>query len=65
MAVLAFLCSALCFLLPETKDAATLENMDSVKTSASEMVETERVPCEPSKEKEELGELLLNQECSA
>ena len=65
MAVLAFLCSALCFLLPETKDTATLENMDSVKTSASEMVETEQVPCEPNKEKEELGELLLNQECSA
>ena len=64
MAVLACLCSALCFLLPETKDAATLENMDSVNTSASEMVVTERVPFEPSKEKEELGELLFNQECS-
>ena len=64
MAVLAFLCSALCFLLPETKDAATLENMDSVNTSTSEMVVTERVPFEPSKEKEELGELLFNQECS-
>ena len=29
------------------------------------MAEKEQVPCEPNKEKEELGELLLNQECSA
>ena len=59
MAVLAFLCSVLCFLLPETRDAATLENIDSVNSSAIEMREKEAVSPEPNEEKEELGELLL------
>lgn len=61
VAVLAFICAALCFLLPETKDAATLETMDSVNNNPSELTEKEKPPFEPSKEKEELGELLLNQ----
>lgn len=61
VAVLAFICSVLCFLLPETRDMATLENIDSVNSSATEMtVEKEQVPCEPCKEKEELGDLLLS-----
>lgn len=59
VAVLAFLCSVLCFLLPETRDAATLENIDSVNSSATEMREKEPVSPEPNEEKEELGELLL------
>lgn len=59
VAVLAFLCSVLCFLLPETRDAATLENIDSVNSSAIEMREKEPVSPEPNEEKEELGELLL------
>ena len=28
-------CASLCFLLPETRDASTLENIDSVKSSAT------------------------------
>ena len=44
---------------------ATLENMDSVNSSATEMTEKEQVPCEPSKQKEELGELLLNHDYHA
>ena len=65
MAVLAFVCSALCFLLPETRNAATLENIESVNSSAIEMTEKEQGPYEPSKEKEELGELLLKKEYPA
>ena len=62
-AVLAFVCAALCFLLPETRDAATLENIDSVNSSpsATEMTEMEQVPHESTKEKDELGELLLKE----
>ena len=44
---------------------ATLENIDSVNSNATEMTEKEQVPCEPSKEKEELGELLLKQDYPA
>jgi len=40
---------------------ATLENMGSVNNNATEMTEKEQVPFEPSKEKEELGQLLLSQ----
>ena len=65
MAVLAFVCCALCFLLPETRNAATLENIESVDSSATGMTEKKKVPCEPSKEKEELGELFLKQDYSA
>lgn len=61
VAVLAFVCAVLCFLLPETRDMATLENMGSVNNNATEMTEKEQVPFEPSKEKEELGQLLLSQ----
>lgn len=40
---------------------ATLENIDSVNSSATEMtVEKEQVPCKPCKGKEELGDLLLS-----
>ena len=59
VAVLAFLCSVLCFLLPETRDTSTLENIDSVNSCATEMIEKEPVSPEPIEEKEELGELLL------
>ncbi|KAJ7383015.1 hypothetical protein OS493_031185 [Desmophyllum pertusum] len=66
VAVLAFVCAGLCFLLPETKDAPTLENMDSVNNNnnnnnSTELMENGNLPLEPSKEKEEMGELLLNQ----
>nr|XP_058973447.1 organic cation transporter protein-like [Pocillopora verrucosa] len=61
VAVLAFVCAGLCFLLPETKGTATLETMDSVNNNLSEQTDKEQLPVEPSKEKEELGELLLNQ----
>ena len=61
VAVLAFVCAGLCFLLPETKGTATLETMDSVNNNLSEQTDKEQLPAEPSKEKEELGELLLNQ----
>lgn len=61
MAVLAFVCAGLCFLLPETKGTATLETMDSVNNNPPELTDKEQLPVEPSKEKEELGELLLNQ----
>ncbi|KAL9983938.1 hypothetical protein ACROYT_G006187 [Oculina patagonica] len=63
VAVLAFVCAGLCFLLHETKDAPTLENLDSVNNndSATELTENGQLPFEPSKEKEEMGELLLNQ----
>lgn len=60
MAVLAFVCAGLCFLLPETKGTATLETMDSVNNNLSEQTDKEQLPVEPGKEKEELGELLLN-----
>jgi len=40
---------------------ATLENMDSVNNNATEMTEKEQVSFNPSKEKEELGQLLLSQ----
>ena len=62
VAVLAAVCAGLCFLLPETKDTPTLENIDSVNNSnATELTENGNLPFEPSKEKEEMGELLLNQ----
>lgn len=61
VAVLAFVCAGLCVLLPETKGTATLETMDSVNNNLSEQTDKEQPPVEPSKEKEELGELLLNQ----
>ena len=62
VAVLAGVCAGLCFLLPETKDAPTLENIDSVNNSyATEVTENGNLPFEPSKEKEEMGELLLSQ----
>lgn len=61
VAVLAFVCAGLCFLLPETKGTATLETMDSVNNNLSEQTDKEQLPVEPGKEKEELGELLLNQ----
>ena len=61
VAVLAFVCAGLCFLLPETKGTATLETMDSVNNNLPELTGKEQLPVEPSKEKEELGELLLNQ----
>ncbi|KAJ7375562.1 hypothetical protein OS493_040387 [Desmophyllum pertusum] len=63
VAVLAFVCAGLCFLLSETKDAPTLENMDSVNNNndSTELTENGKLPLEPSKEKEEMGELLLNQ----
>ena len=61
VAVLAFVCAGLCFLLPETKGTATLETMDSVNNNLSEQTDKEQLPVEASKEKEELGELLLNQ----
>ncbi|KAJ7392479.1 hypothetical protein OS493_012145 [Desmophyllum pertusum] len=61
VAVLAFVCAGLCFLLPETKDAPTLENMDSVNNNSAEVTENGKLPLGPSKEKEEMGELLLNQ----
>ncbi|KAJ7381647.1 hypothetical protein OS493_039886 [Desmophyllum pertusum] len=63
VAVLAFVCAGLCFLLPETKDAPTLENMDSVNNNddSTELTENGKLPLGPSKEKEEMGELLLNQ----
>ena len=31
----AFVCSVLCFLLPETRDASTLENIDSFNSSTT------------------------------
>ena len=61
VAVLAFVCAGLCVLLPETKGTATLETMDSVNNNLSEQTDKEQLPVEPSKEKEELGELLPNQ----
>lgn len=61
VAVLAFVCAGLCFLLPETKGTATLETMDSVNNNPPELTDKEQFPVEPSKGKEELGELLLNQ----
>ncbi|KAJ7347143.1 hypothetical protein OS493_040183, partial [Desmophyllum pertusum] len=56
-------CTALglCFLLPETKDAPTLETMDSVNNNYAEVTENGKLPLGPAKEKEENGELLLNQ----
>lgn len=55
--------AALCFLLPETRDVATLENIDSVNSSAraTEMTQKEQVLYEPTKEKEEFGELLVKE----
>ena len=64
VAVLAAVCTGLCFLLPETKDVPTPENIDSVnKGSASKDENTENgnLPFKPEKDKEEMGELLLNQ----
>ena len=62
VAVLAAACAALCFLLPETKDMPTLENIDAVNSSdAKEVTENGNLPLEPGKEKEEMGELLLSQ----
>ena len=61
VAVLAFVCAGLCFLLPETKDTATLEDIDSVNSNSTEVSTNEKLPFEPSKEKEDLGELLLSQ----
>lgn len=64
VAVLAAVCTGLCFLLPETKDMPTPENIDSVnKGSASKDENTENgnLPFKPEKDKEEMGELLLNQ----
>ena len=40
---------------------ATLENMGSVNNNATEMTEKELFPFKPSKEKKELGQLLLSQ----
>lgn len=64
VAVLAFVCAGLCFLLPETKGTATLENMDSVNSNknSTELTKNGKLPLEPNKEKEEMGELLLNQQ---
>ena len=59
VAVLAFVCVGLCFLLPETKGTATLETMDSVHNNPSELIDKEKLSVEPSKE--ELGESSLNQ----
>ena len=61
VAVLAFVCAGLCFLLPETKGTATLETMDSVNNNPSELIDKEKLSVEPRKEKEELGESPLNQ----
>ena len=61
VAVLSFVCAGLLFLLPETKDAATLENMDSVNSNSTELTDNGKRPFEPTKEKEEMGELLLSQ----
>lgn len=64
VAVLAAVCAGLCFLLPETRDMPTLENMDSVKKdSASKAEDTENgnLPLKPGEDKEDMGELLLNQ----
>lgn len=64
VAVLAAVCAGLCFLLPETKDMPTPENIDFVnKSSASKAENTENgnLPVKPGKDKEEMGELLLNQ----
>ncbi|XP_078358937.1 organic cation transporter protein-like [Oculina patagonica] len=67
VAVLAFVCAGLCYLLPETKDTPTLENMDSINnnSSAAEVTENGNFSFEPSKEKEEMGELLLSQSSPA
>lgn len=64
VAVLAAVCAGLCFLLPETKDMPTLENMDSVNNdsaSKAEIAENGNLPFKPGEDKEEMGELLLNQ----
>lgn len=61
VAVLTFICAVLCFLLPETKDSPTLENMDSVNSTSAEEPTDEKLPFEPCKEKEDMGELLLSQ----
>ena len=61
VAVLTFICTVLCFLLPETKDSPTLENMDSVNSTSAEEPTDEKLPFEPCKEKEDMGELLLSQ----
>ena len=68
VAVLAAVCAGLCFLLPETKEMPTLENMDSVnKDSASRAENTEKdnLPSKQDQDKEEMGELLLNQSYTA
>ena len=68
VAVLAAVCAGLCFLLPETKDMPTLENMDSVNkdsSSKAENTENGNLPFKPGKDKEEMGELLLNQSNAA
>ena len=68
VAVLAAVCAGLCFLLPETNDMPTLENIDSVnKDSASKAENTEKgnLPFKPSEDKDEMGELLLSQSYSA
>lgn len=61
VAALTFISAGLCFLLPETRDSPTLENMDSVNSSSAEEPTNEKLPLEPSQEKEGMGELLLNQ----
>ena len=64
VAVLAAVCASLCFLLPETKDMPTLENMASVNSdsaSKAEMAENGNLSFKPGENKEEMGELLLNQ----
>jgi len=68
VAVLAAVCAGLCFLLPETKDMPTLENLDSVnEDSACKAEDTENgnLPLKPSEDKEDMGELLLNQSYKA
>ena len=68
VAVLAAVCAGLCFLLPETKDMPTLENLDSVNkdpASKAENTENGNLSFKPGKDKEEMGELLLNQSNAA
>ena len=61
VAVLAFICSALCFLLPETRDTATLENVNSLINNnndddqSTELTEKKPDYCEQSKEGDEKG----------
>ncbi|XP_068710266.1 organic cation transporter protein-like [Montipora foliosa] len=70
VAILAFICSALCFLLPETRDTATLENVNSLINNnnnddqSTELTEKKPDSCEQSKEGDE--KVLLNQaDCEA